>query len=132
LHAREDAAVEISGISLWIHNRQDRYKSWPKRTWIFVAMALSLGFGMAASLPRHERASFGTPVAARPEPISLVGDFCFVALRFAAVCAGLARGTHLENVSARSGAAGGDPEAGGGERPLGIPTIRDPAAYDSP
>src|ERR1700737_1859360 len=26
---------------------------------------------------------------------------------------GLARGTHLEDVSARSGAAGGDPEAGG-------------------
>ena len=39
---------------------------------------------------------------------------------------GPARGTGLEDVPARSGAAGDDPEAdGGGERPLGIPTIRD-------
>ena len=38
----------------------------------------------------------------------------------------LARGTRLEDVSARPGATGDDPEAGGGgERPLGIPTIRD-------
>ena len=39
---------------------------------------------------------------------------------------GLARGTGREDVPARSGTAGDDPEAdGGGERPLGIPTIRD-------
>ena len=39
---------------------------------------------------------------------------------------GLARGTGLEDVPARSGAARDDPESdGGGERPLGIPTIRD-------
>ena len=34
---------------------------------------------------------------------------------------GLARGTGLEDVPARSGAAGDDPEAGRGQRPLGIP-----------
>ena len=39
---------------------------------------------------------------------------------------GLARGIGLEDVPARSGAAGDDPETDGeGERALGIPTIRD-------
>ena len=39
---------------------------------------------------------------------------------------GLARGIGREDLPARSGAAGDDPESsGGGERPLGIPTIRD-------
>ena len=39
---------------------------------------------------------------------------------------GLARGTGFEDVPARSGAAGDDPKRdGGGERALGIPTIRD-------
>lgn len=38
---------------------------------------------------------------------------------------GPARGTRFEDLPATAGAAGDDPEAGGGERPLGIPTIRD-------
>jgi len=37
-------------------------------------------------------------------------------------------GTDHEDVPAGTGAAGDDPEAGGGERPLGIPTIRDRVA----
>ena len=42
---------------------------------------------------------------------------------------GRARGIGLEDVPARSGAAGDDPKPdGGGERALGIPTIRDRVA----
>ena len=37
-------------------------------------------------------------------------------------------GTDHEDVPAGTGAACDDPEAGGGERPLGIPTIRDRVA----
>jgi len=40
------------------------------------------------------------------------------------VVGGAARGTRFEDVPARSGAAGDDPEARGGERALGIPSIR--------
>ena len=42
--------------------------------------------------------------------------------------AGLRRGPADENVPARAGAAGDDPQAGGGERPLGIPTMKDRVA----
>jgi len=41
------------------------------------------------------------------------------------VAGGSARGHRLEEISAGAGAAGDDPKPGGGERPLGIPTIRD-------
>src|SRR4051794_37999794 len=41
------------------------------------------------------------------------------------VIGGPARRSRLEEVPARSGAAGDGPEAEGGERPLRIPTIRD-------
>jgi hypothetical protein len=45
-------------------------------------------------------------------------------LRFTVRGPSLFSADHTEAVSGRSGAAGDDPEAGGGERPLGIPTIR--------
>jgi RNA-directed DNA polymerase len=38
---------------------------------------------------------------------------------------GPARGPRFEDVPTGAGAAGDDPEGGGGDRPLGIPTIRD-------
>src|ERR1700761_8716590 len=38
---------------------------------------------------------------------------------------GPSRGPRFEAVPTGAGAAGDDPEGGGGDRPLGIPTIRD-------